>query len=368
MKKKAFLRLLSALALAAALLVNPAAAAGLQLVTGQSAATSQSVGFSGLSAGCQSLQATFTLSAGSQFNFTVDSALAAKPGVYVTTKQSGSTVTVYVTGKAGALTDTGTLTLGTLSAGDGSTAFTVQKATGLKLVGADSAETTYETVTGSGSTGGSSSSGGSKPETKPETKPDPTPDEQPETTPDTLPFADVPAGSWYYDSVAYVYENGMMAGTAADRFSPDMTTSRAMIVTILYRLEGSPAAAQPSAFTDVAAGQWYTDGVAWANANGIVTGYDNGKFGPNDTITRGQMAAILYRYAAYKGYDVSGRADLSGFADACRVAAYAADSVRWAVQSGLISGTSATTLSPAGSATRAQAAAILTRFCENLTA
>lgn len=364
MKKRAILRLIGALALSAALLVNPAAAAGLRLVTGQSAATSQSVGFSGLSADCQSLQATFTLSAGSQFNFTVDSALAAKPGVYVTAKQSGGTVTIYATAKAGALTDTGALTLGTLSAGDGSTAFTVQKATGLKLIGADSAETTYETVTDGSASGGSSSSGSSKPDTKP----DPTPEtpETPDAAPEGLPFADVPAGSWYYDSVAYVYENGMMAGTGSSQFSPNMTTSRAMIVTILYRLEGSPAAAQPSAFTDVAAGQWYTDGVAWANANGIVTGYDNGKFGPNDTITREQMAAILYRYAAFKGYDVSGRADLSGFADAGRVAAYAADSVRWAVKSGLISGVTPTTLEPGGSATRAQAAAILTRFCKSL--
>ena len=108
--------------------------------------------------------------------------------------------------------------------------------------------------------------------------------------------------------------------------------------------------------------------MAWASANGIVTGYSNGSFGPDDTITREQMAAILYRYARYKGYDLSARTDLSGYTDAGQVSAYATDPMTWAVGSGLITGTSGTTLSPAGSATRAQAAVILARFCQNIAA
>lgn len=108
-------------------------------------------------------------------------------------------------------------------------------------------------------------------------------------------------GSWYADAVSYVYQHGLMTGTSENHFSPDVTTSRAMIVTMLYRLEGSPAVSGAAAFPDVAAGQWYADAVAWASANGIVTGYDNGNFGPEDTITREQLAVIFYRYAAYKG-------------------------------------------------------------------
>ena len=180
-----------------------------------------------------------------------------------------------------------------------------------------------------------------------------------------MPFSDVPVGIWYYDSVQYVFSNGLMGGTGNGRFSPDLTTSRGMIVTILYRLEGSPAS-PGSTFTDVSAGQWYSDGVAWASANGIVTGYPDGSFGPDDTITREQMASILYRYARYKGYDVTVRTQLDRYSDAGQVADYAADAMSWAVGSGIITGTSGTTLSPAGSATRAQAAVILARFCQQI--
>lgn len=187
---------------------------------------------------------------------------------------------------------------------------------------------------------------------------------QPPVTPQ-MPFTDVPAGSWYFDAVGYVFERGLMGGTGNGRFSPDLTTSRAMIVTILYRLEGSPAPSG-STFSDVAPGQWYSDGVAWASANGIVTGYPDGRFGPDDTITREQMASILYRYAKYKGYDVTAQAGLERYSDAGQVAPYAADAMGWAVSSGVITGTSGTTLSPAGSATRAQAAVILARFCQDV--
>ncbi len=133
------------------------------------------------------------------------------------------------------------------------------------------------------------------------------------------PFGDVQSTDWYYDEVQYVYENGLMSGTSATTFSPDTTTTRGMIVTILHRLEGTPAVSTSGTFADVTAGRYYTDAVEWASANGIVGGYGNGRFGPNDPITREQMAAILYRYAAYKEYDVSGAADLSGYSDASSI-------------------------------------------------
>lgn len=189
----------------------------------------------------------------------------------------------------------------------------------------------------------------------------------PQADPDIgLPFVDVPSGSWYEDAVWYVYENGLMAGTSDTTFAPDITTSRSMIVTILYRLEGTPAVSGASGFTDVADGQYYTDAVAWAAANNIVGGYGNGLFGPDDTITREQMAAILYRYAQYKDYDVTASADLSGYSDAAQVNSYALAALQWANAEGLVNGTSDTTLTPGGSATRAQVAVILMRFCENI--
>ena len=179
-----------------------------------------------------------------------------------------------------------------------------------------------------------------------------------------LPFTDVVSDAWYAQAVAYVYRQDLMSGTAQDRFSPDLASNRAMLVTILYRLAGSPAVDGGSAFTDVAGGDWYASGVAWASANGIVTGYGDGRFGPNDPITREQMAAILYRYAGFAGQSTTGQADLSGYTDAGQVSPYAAEAMGWAVDRGLITGVSAGTLAPGGSATRAQVATILMRFCE----
>ena len=138
-----------------------------------------------------------------------------------------------------------------------------------------------------------------------------------------------------------------------------------MIVTILHRLEGSPAA-ESAGFTDVPGNQWYTGAVNWAAANDIVSGYGGDLFGPNDPITREQMAAILYRYAAYKGYDVSARADLSAFTDLPQVSAYAAEPLQWAKALGLVGGKTADTLVPKGSATRAEVATILMRFRQTL--
>ncbi len=194
----------------------------------------------------------------------------------------------------------------------------------------------------------------------------PTTPSTPSTPASKTGFSDVVAGGWYESAVQYMKDNGLMAGTSATTFAPDATTTRGMIVTILYRLEKEPAAAAASSFSDIAAGEWYSDAVAWAAANNIVSGYENGTFGAGDVITREQMAAILFRYASFKGYDVTKTADLSSFADAAQVSAYAADAMKWANAAGLISGTSTTTLAPAGSATRAQAASILMRFCENV--
>lgn len=181
-----------------------------------------------------------------------------------------------------------------------------------------------------------------------------------------LPFGDVKSADWFYNDVKYVYEKGMMAGTAADVFAPNATTTRAMIVTILYRLEGSPAVTVTSAFVDVPAGQWYTDAVNWAAANQIVKGTSATTFAPNASITREQMAAILYRYAQYKGYDVTKKADLSGYSDNSQVSAYAKDALAWANAAKLINGVTNTTLAPQGNATRAQVSAILHRFCDGV--
>ncbi len=161
------------------------------------------------------------------------------------------------------------------------------------------------------------------------------------------PFADVAPGTWYYDAVLYAYEHGLMSGTGEGQFSPDLATSRGMIVTILYRLAGSPAVSGSSAFPDVAQGDWYASGVAWASANGVVSGYPDGTFGPNDPITREQMTAILYQFARTQGKLDSSRADLSAFADADTISSWARESMSWAVAKGLIGGVSAERWPPA---------------------
>lgn len=175
-----------------------------------------------------------------------------------------------------------------------------------------------------------------------------------------LPFTDVDANDWFADAVQYVYDNGLMTGTADNTFAPNTSTTRGMLVSILYRLEGGPAA-ENAGFTDVDADAWYADAVNWAAANGIVSGYGD-TFGPNDTLTREQLAAILCNYAAFKGQDVSARADLGVYADAASVSDWATDALSWANAKGLITGMTAETIVPQGDATRAQLAAILERF------
>ena len=192
------------------------------------------------------------------------------------------------------------------------------------------------------------------------------PDEGPDYNSVALPFVDVNAADWFCEAVRYVYARGMMGGTGTNTFSPGGTTTRAMIVTILHRLEGTPAAAG-SAFTDVPAGQYYAQAVGWASSVGVVNGYGDGTFQPDAPITREQMAAILCRYAQYKGVDVSRRADLTRFPDSAKVSPYAAEPMGWAVESGLITGMDGQ-LAPGGSATRAQVATILMRLCENVVA
>lgn len=178
-------------------------------------------------------------------------------------------------------------------------------------------------------------------------------------------FTDVPRYEWYYEAVSYVASEGLMNGVSTTQFNPNGTASRAQIVTILWRLAGEPSALT-GAFTDVPAGQYYSTAVAWASRQGIVTGVGNNRFEPNSNITREQLAVILYRYAQDAGYTTSASANITGYYDYARVNSYARTAMSWAVGAGLITGTSTTTLSPQDTATRAQVATILMRFCENI--
>ena len=179
-----------------------------------------------------------------------------------------------------------------------------------------------------------------------------------------LPFADVPSGSWYYDDVAYVYDTGLMTGLTATTFGPNLSTTRGMIVTILWRMENEPAAKHGCPFADVRRGSYYEQAIAWASENGIVTGFDASTFAPDRAITREQLAAILFRFAAYRGMDaVTLRENLSSFQDQAAISAYAVSALNWAVGEGLMQGTG-DKLEPTGNATRAQVAAMLRRFMQ----
>lgn len=176
-----------------------------------------------------------------------------------------------------------------------------------------------------------------------------------------MPFTDVNEGDWFYDVVLYAYDNGLMTGVSATEFAPNQTTTRGMIVSMLARLEGVTSA-EDAGFADVAENDWYATAVNWAASVGVVNGYEDNTFRPNAPITREQMAAILYNYADYKGYDVSARADLSDYADAADVSSWAEDVLSWANAEGLINGMTATTIDPQGATTRAQTAAMFERF------
>lgn len=180
-----------------------------------------------------------------------------------------------------------------------------------------------------------------------------------------LPFTDVSTSDWFYSDVMFVYENGLFSGTDSRSFSPNASMTRAMLVTVLYRLEGEPAGTGSSSFSDVRSGSYYEKAVAWAAANGIVTGTGSTSFSPDVKVTREQLAAILYRYAQYKKLDTDAGAKLDSFSDAGNVSGYASEALSWAVSEGLINGASGR-LMPKGDATRAQVAAILHRFVENV--
>lgn len=180
-----------------------------------------------------------------------------------------------------------------------------------------------------------------------------------------LPFTDVSTSDWFYDDVAFVYKNGLFSGTDSRSFSPNASMTRAMLVTVLYRLEGEPTVTGRSSFTDVRSGAYYEKSVIWAAANGIVTGTDSTSFSPDAKVTREQLAAILYRYAQYRKLDTDASAKLNSFTDADSVSAYASEALGWAVSEGLINGASGK-LMPKGDATRAQVAAILHRLVKNV--
>lgn len=376
---KRILSLLLAAALTAVLLVSPAAASPAPWVQIDGRGTaSQTVRLRGLSGGHNAVQLTLNLSRSPvQFNFDPSFSGADSHATYT---QNGNVLTLYVVSKD-LLNQGDSILLGTLVADQ---SFNVVSASSLKLLQLSTDElkdAAYNSVgvntggstgggntgggyyppdygndwNGGGSTGGGNTSGGS---TGGNTSGG-------NTGTAAIPFTDVKDGDWFREAVGYVYKAGLMNGTAPDRFDPYTTTTRGMIVTILHRYDGSPAAAM-SSFQDVPAGQYYTNAVDWAAATGVVNGYAPGLFGPDLTITREQLAAILYRYAQSKGYDVSGRADLSGYADVGQVSSYAQEPIAWANYAGLINGVNEYTLQPGGYATRAQVATILMRFCENV--
>ena len=196
--------------------------------------------------------------------------------------------------------------------------------------------------------------------------------EEPEGTeeikePETISFKDVKESDWFYDAVSYAVENGLMSGMSEDIFAPNTPLTREMLAVVLYNVEGQPESTGVNAFTDVKADMWYTDAILWANANGIVAGYDNGAYGVGDLITREQFATILYRYVQFKGYDTTqGGMAVREFSDYENISDYARPAMAWAVNAGIMGGMDDGTLMPQGKATRAEAATMLMNFCENV--
>ena len=184
------------------------------------------------------------------------------------------------------------------------------------------------------------------------------------TQPVELPFIDVNEGDWFFDAVYHVYDKNLMDGTSSMTFEPFLTTTRSMMVTILWRLEGEPLVDDTAAFEDVEPDTWYTQAVDWGASEAVVTGYSDEAFGPDDIVTREQLATILYRYAKNKGCDVSAKGDLTAFTDGGETSSWAAEAMEWAVGSGLLTGKGGGVLDPTGSATRAEVATIFMRFME----
>lgn len=185
-----------------------------------------------------------------------------------------------------------------------------------------------------------------------------------ETCP-SRPFLDLSGSGWYHEYTDYVIEEGLMNGVSATSFAPDGELTRGMLVTILYRMADKPAAASGGVFTDTDSGAWYADAVAWASENKIATGYGDGRFGPDDPITRQELAAILWRFAQYRGYDVRANGTvMPDFTDREQIASWAGEAVSWAYSRGILTGKNSNRLDPTGRATRAEAAAMLTRFAK----
>lgn len=293
--------------------------------------------------------------------FTPDNPRACSPDCLVETRQGSTTVTVYLTDRS-ALNRGDTLDLGDLDLGTG------------RLVSWDVLPDTAGVILldqqlrpMTGSLSGTLPVTATAPAGTDHTAPD-VPGEAPrlpeDADPVVLPFTDVRAGDPFFGEVGYVYAHSIMNGTSANTFSPYQSITRGMIVTMFHRLEGSPAAL-PAGFSDVPAGAYYAAPIDWASANGLVTGVGDGRFSPEAPITREQLTAILYRFAQYKGLDVTARADLGQFPDAPVVALYAADPMSWAVASGVMDGLDGR-LEPARQATRAQVAVSFQRMCVNL--
>ena len=218
----------------------------------------------------------------------------------------------------------------------------------------------------------SGGSAGPRPVATPTASPEPEASEEPTASPSPDPgteepvwFEDVPEDMWYYDPIRYAFENGLMNGVSETLFAPESDITRAMFVTVLHRMDGEPEAETEYTFGDVSAEAYYSEAVAWASENGIVEGFSAEEFGPDLSITREQMAAIIYRYARYKGYDLTA-AELPDYSDAESISEYAREAVAWAADNGVMNGNDDNTFAPLANTTRAQAAAVFGRIRENL--
>ena len=345
--------------------------------------TQQSVSFNNISSDVKNLQVTINLETYNKeqtYNFYSD--LSKIAGVEVFYKQnSANSITIYITSNINPLTTTGNINLGTIEANE---SFKITSATNMKTTdGINSQTPSMDNSTGdndnsndlddsnnssgsNNSNGSNSSSGSNNSGNSNNNNSNDNTDNEPENTETTIQFTDVNENDWYYDAVKYVYANGLMSGVSDTTFAPNANTTRGMIVTVLYRMENQPNVTIDNSFKDVKSTDYYGNAIYWAKQNNIVSGYNSTTFAPNDNITREQMAAILYRYAAYKGYSVDKTSDLSNFNDTSNISNYALTPIKWAVSSGLISGMGDSTISPLGNASRAQIATILMRFIENL--
>lgn len=338
MKRQPTTRILAlalALVLALGLPLSAQAAGGSPAVTYTLSGNSAALSLTGLSGHIYAAQLTLTLS-GSIAKSELSFRAAAGQGEYTVTPAGNSTtITLYVYSDT-PLNSGSTLSLGTLT---GSKALALPSTGTLKLLDRGLAPI-------QGANGVQVSVAPGAPVVV------------------KLPFTDISEGQWYYNAVQYAYTNNLMSGSG-NRFDPEGKTNRAMIVTILYNLEGKPPVTSVSRFTDVPAREWYATPIAWATSNGVVSGYGS-TFDPLGNITREQMATMLYNYAKYKGYDLSAANDLSGYSDAWKISSWAMTALRWANANKLVNGYSSTVLGPTNGASRAEAAAIFMAFCQNI--